>query len=207
MSRASEDDVAKQAETNASTYNANAQKSFEGANNSITEQQGDVNDYKTQLSKFAAANPYGAGGAYQTSINQATAGTADAASQAAAQRAAAAAVRTGQNASGGVAAGTAADEANTRALMTTQAKANADRINAGAGYGSKVLSASAIPASLQGAITGEQGNLARTEAGAGGEDLGIEQKADDQPDFGDVLGENFAQSFGKAAGGKLGGGL
>jgi hypothetical protein len=199
LSRAQESAVANTAGGENTTYNANAQNAYQGAQGSLTTQQGDVNAYKDQLSQFAAANPYGAGGAYQTSVNQSTANTADAASQAAAQRAQAAAVRTGQNASGGVAEGTKTAEQNTRDLMQTQANANANRINAGAGYAGKVLSASEVPATLQGAITGEQGKLAATEADAGNTALGIDQKASDDPGFLDVLGESFAQGLGELA--------
>lgn len=200
MSRAAEDDVAKQAQGENKTFDANAQTAFTGAQGSITQQQGDIGEYQDQLSKFAAANPYGAGGAYQTAVNQSTAGTADAGSEAAKQAAESQAVRTGQNANGGVAAGQATDQANTRALMQTQAKANADRISQGAGYDSKILSASAVPATLQGAITGEQGKLAGEESGAGNATLGIEQKADDTQNFGDTLGSSFANALGKFAG-------
>jgi hypothetical protein len=205
MSRAQEQQVADTAQGQNKTFNTNAQDAFTGANNSITAQQGDVNQYSNQLSQFAAANPYGAGGAFQTATNTATAGAADAGSQAAAQAAQAAAVRTGQNASGGVAAGVAADQSNTRNLMTEQAKANADRITQGAGYGAKVLQASEVPATLQGAITGEQGKLATAEADAGNQSLGIDQRASDTPSELELLqqgvmkaGEAFAGGAGAA---------
>ena len=90
MSRAAEQSVADQSRTDASQYNANAQTAFQGAEGSTTAEQGDIGAYQAQLSKFAGANPYGEGGAYQADINKATAGTADAASQSAAQAAQAA---------------------------------------------------------------------------------------------------------------------
>src|ERR1035437_10089422 len=101
MGRATEQNIEQQAGDQNKTFNANAQSAFQGAQGSLDTQQGDVNQYQTQLSQFAAANPYGAGGQYQPSVTQAPAGTADAASQSASQAAQAAAVRTGQNASGG----------------------------------------------------------------------------------------------------------
>jgi hypothetical protein len=200
MSRAQEQEVADTSSGQNKQFNTNAQSSFQGADASIDAQQGDIGAYQAQLAKFAAGNPYSAGGAYQTDVNKATAGATDAASEAAKQAAQAQAVRTGLNASGGVAAGEATDQANARQLMTTQAKANADRISQGANYGSKVLSATALPASLQGAVTGEQGNLARTEADAGNTALSIDQKASEDPSFMDVLGENYAKGFGSSAG-------
>jgi hypothetical protein len=200
LSRAQEAAVAQTSGQQNQTFNENAQTAFNNANGSIATQQGDIGEYQDQLSKFAAANPFGAGGAYQTAVNQSTAGTADAASQAAAQAAGAAAVRTGQNASAPIAAGQATDQANTRALMTTQANANANRIGQGAQYGKEVLSASQVPATLQGAITGEQGKLAGTEADAGNQALGIDAKASDDPSFMDELGEGFASSLGRYLG-------
>lgn len=207
MSRAQETDVANTAGDQNKTYDANAQTAFQGAQGSINQQQGDVNDYGQALSTFAAANPYGAGGAYQNSVNQATAGTADAASDAAKQGAQGAAVRGGQNASAGVSAGQATDQANTRNLMTTQANANANRIKAGAGYGSQVLQGSSVPASLQGSITGEQGKLAGTEAEAGNTALSTDQKASDQPSFWDEFGEQAGGALGKGLGTAAGAGL
>lgn len=207
MSRAQEQEVADTSSGQNKVFNENAQSAFTGADASINAQEGDIGAYQNQLSKFAAANPYSAGGAYQTDVNKATAGTADAASESARQAAESQAVRTGINAAGGVAAGEATDQSNARALMATQAKANADRIAQGANYGSKVLSASALPATLQGAITGEQGNLARTEADAGNQVLGIDEKASEQPGFLDELGENFAAALGKGAGAAAGMGL
>jgi hypothetical protein len=200
LSRAQENATDQTAGNENQTYNANAQNAFDATNSSITTQQGDIGDYENQLSTFAAANPYGAGGAYQTAVNQSTANTADAASQAAAQAAQAAAVRTGGNASGGVAAGQATDQENARNLMATQAKANADRISQGAQYGAKVLQASEVPATLQGAVTGEESKLAGTEAGAGNDALSIQQRAGQDPSFLDELGEGFAQGLGKFAG-------
>lgn len=200
MSRAAEGTVADTASKDSTVFNQNAQDAFTGANNSITAQQGDVDAFSGDLGKFAAANPYGAGGEFQTSTNKVTANTSDAASQAAAQAAGAAAVRTGQNASAPAAAGLATDQANARALMAQQAKDNATRISSGAGYNKDVLSASSIPASLQGAITGEQGKLAGQEGELGEGTLGIDQKASDDPNFGDTLGNAFAASLGKFAG-------
>lgn len=207
MSRAQESDVVDTSSGQNKQFNANAQDAFTGADSSITAQQNDIGAYQDQLSKFAASNPYGSGGAYQTDVNKATANTADAASQSARQAAQSQAVRTGLNAAGGVASGEATDQANARSLMATQAKANADRISQGANYGSKVLSATEVPATLQGAVTGEQGNLARTEADAGNQVLGIDEKASEQPDFMDVLGENFGAALGKGAGTAAGVGL
>lgn len=205
MSRAQEGQVVDTSGKQNTTFNQNAQTSFENANKSIDAQQGDIGAYQEQLSKFAGANPYGRGGVYQTSINQATSDTADAASQSATQAGQSAAVRTGQNSTAAVAAGTAASLANTRALMAEQARNNATRIDKGAGYGAQVLSASSVPATLQSSITGDQSRLAETEAGAGNTALSIDEKASEEPSLMDTAGNafvsNFAGSLGKWAGG------
>lgn len=203
MSRAAEQDVANTASGESKVFNTNAQTSFENANNSLTDQQNDIGQYQNQLSQFAAANPYGAGGAYQTAVNQSTAGGAAGAGASASQGAQAAAVRGGLNSGAGVAAGDKTEEQNTRDLMTTQADANAGRISKGASYGQQVLQASQVPATLQGAVTGEQGRLASEEGGLGVQSLGVDQKASDEPSFWDTLGESYA----KAQGAGLGGGM
>jgi hypothetical protein len=192
MSRGQETEVNTTAGNQNATFNQNAQGSYNQA-------QGDIGNYQSQLSQFAAANPYGQGGAYQTAVNQSTANTADAASQAAAQQAQGAAVRTGQNASGGVAAGQAANEANTRNLMAQQAQNNASRISQGAAYNAEALKASEVPATLEANLSGQQ-------AGAGNTALGTQQKAAETPSLGEEL-MGGVLSAGSAFAGGFGGGL
>lgn len=191
MSRGQETEVNTTAGNQNATFNQNAQNSYNNA-------QTDIGDYQAQLSKFAAANPYGTGGAYQTAVNQSTANTADAASQAAAQAMQGSAVRTGQNAAGAVGATTAIDEANTRNLMAQQATNNASRINSGANYGQQVLNATQVPATME-------ANLAGQQAGAGNTALETQQKAAETPSLSEELmggvlsaGNAFAGGFGGA---------
>lgn len=193
MSRGQETEVNTTAGNQNAAFNTNAQSSYNAA-------QGDIGDYKAQLSKFAADNPYGTGGAYQSAVNQSTANTADAASQAAGQALQGQAVRTGQNAAGAIGATQAIDEANTRNVMQTQATANANRIQQGAGYNKEVLGASEVPATLEANLSGQQ-------AGAGNTALGTQQKAAETPDLSEELmsgvigaGQQFASGFGKTVG-------
>ena len=170
----------------------NAQE-FQNAQNSYKNAQGDVQDYQDQLSKFAAANPYGSGGEFQTSENKVLANTSDAAAQAAGQTLQAAAVRGGQNAGSSIAATEAIEQQNARNLSGQEGEVNAQRIGDEAGYNDKVLSASSVPASLETALSGQQGTVAEG-------DLGIEQKAGETPSFLDTLGSSFAGALGSGVG-------
>lgn len=205
MSRGQEGQVVSTAKDQNKTDFSNAQNSYNQANNSLNSEQGDIQDYKNQLSQYAAANPYGQGGAYQTAVNQSTANTADAASQATAQKMAGAAARTGQNAGQAVAGGQAAEQANTRDLMQTQAQNNASRISNQASYNKGVLSASEVPATLQEGVTKGYSGLTSSQNTAANEELGTEQKAAETPTWGEDLysgtlkaGEAFAEGYGKS---------
>ncbi len=200
MSRGQENQVVNTSSDQNKQFNENAQQAYTGAETALSTEQGDIGQYQDQLAKFAASNPYTAGGAYQTAQNKVLANTADAAAQRAGQTLQSQATRTGQNAGGAIAATEAMQQQNTRDLSADQSKANAERIGAGADYGSKVLSASSVPASLEGALAAEQGKLTGTEADAGNAALGIDQKASEQPSFLDTLGSSFAQSFGSGIG-------
>lgn len=193
MSRGQENEVNTTAGNQNATFNQNAQGSYNAAQN-------DVGDLAKSTAAFAAANPYGAGGAYQTAVNQSTANTADAASQAAGDALQGQAVRTGQNAAGSIGATQAIDEANTRNLMQTQANANANRISKGADYSAEALKAQQVPAQMEAQLSGQQ-------AGAGNTSLETQQKAAETPDLGEELmggvlsaGQAFAGGFGGGVG-------
>ena len=165
-------------------------ENFNEAQNSYNQAQEGVQDYRDQLAKFAASNPYKAGGEFQTSENKETANISDAAAQAAGQAMQGAAVRTGQNAGGAIAATESMEAKNARDLSAQQAGLNANRIGAAAGYDEKALSASSLPASLDMGLTKTMGDLSDQE-------LGLRQKAAETPSFMDTLGSNFAASAGK----------
>jgi hypothetical protein len=195
MSRGQENQVISEAQGQNATQAANAQ-------NSYNQTQGDITNYQDQLGKFAAGNPYGEGGEYQTSQNKIAANTSDAAALAAGQAMQSSAVRTGQNAGGAIAATEAGAQANERNLSTQEAQQNASRIASEAGYNKNVLSATATPAQLESGLVG-------TESKGAEGDLGVQQDASKTPGFWDTLGDSFAASLGnsggKVAGGALGG--
>ena len=174
MSRGQEGQVVNTANAQNKTDFSNAQNSYNQTNNSLNSEQGDIQDYKSQLSQYAAANPYGQGGAYQTAANQSTANTADAASQATAQKEAGAAARTGQNAGQAVAGGQAAEEANTRNL---------------------VLSASEVPATLQEGVTKGYSGLTSSQDTAANDALGTEQKAGMMPSEMETLQQDASSAL------------
>jgi hypothetical protein len=186
MSRGQENQVNTAAGDDAAKFNTNAQGSYDAAQN-------DIGNYQAQLAQFAGANPYGTGGAYQTSVNQSTANTADAAGQAAGEGLESAAVRTGQNTGGAIGASEAINEANTRNLLATQANANESRINQGANYGKEALAASEVPATLEANLSGQQAN-------AGNAALGTQQKAAETPSVGEEFFDPALQAAGKAFG-------
>lgn len=194
MSRGQENQVVQQAQQQNATAAQNAQQSFNSA-------QGDIDNYQQQLAQFAAANPYGQGGQYQSTQNQVLSNTADAAARAAGQALQSQAVRTGQNAGGAIAATEAMQQANERSLAGQEAKANADRINSGAAYGQDILKASEVPAQLQTNLTGQQLN-------AQDQTLSTQERAAEQPSFMDELGQGLigaGEGFAAGFGGKMGG--
>lgn len=200
MSRGQENQVVNTAQDQNKEYAQNAQTAFQGAEGAVSNEQGDINNYEGQLGKFAAANPYTEGGAFQTDQNKVLANTSDAAARAAGQAVQGAAVRTGQNAGGAIAATEAMQQQNTRDLSAEEAKANAERLGAGAQYGSEVLKASSVPATLENALADTQARLTSTEAGAGNESLSTQEKAAQTPSFWDQFGSSFASAAGKGLG-------
>jgi hypothetical protein len=193
MSRGQENQVFNTSQQQNQQANQNAQTSYNNA-------QGDVANYQSQLANFAAANPYGEGGAYQTSENKIAANTSDAAAQAAGQAMQSEAVRTGQNSAGAIAATEAGSQANERNLSAQESGANASRITAGANYGQQVLNATAVPETMEAGLASGQNSAANAE-------LGEEQKAGMTPSLPEELmsgvlqaGSSFAGSFGGGLG-------
>ena len=168
------------------TAGSNAQSSYDLA-------QGDVGSYQGQLAQYSAANPFGAGGAYQTAQNQGLASTAAAGTEAAQQAAQSAAVRSGENPAAAIAAGTNADIQNTRAQMADVAEANQNRIGQGATYGKSVLQASEVPEQMEASLTGQQ-------LGAQSSTLGDETSASKTPSFWQELGQGVINAGTAAAG-------
>ncbi|HET9785135.1 MAG TPA: hypothetical protein VFP94_09300 [Terriglobales bacterium] len=173
-------------------YNANANSTYQAAT-------GDIGDYKSELAKYAAENPYVQGGQYQTSQNQALADTAAAQAQSAGQALQAEQVRSGQNPAAAIAATEQMNQNNTRGMMQAQAQANQQRIGQEAGYNHGVLNATAEPEQMEERLLG-------TETGAAQGALGDETNASKTPSFWQELGQgviNAGSSFAGRDGKKM----
>ncbi len=167
-----------------STEAANTAASTAAATTSEAEQQSDINTNQSQLAKFAANNPYVQGGQAQTVANQQLSNTADATAAAAAAKNQQQAQRTGQNASAGVAAGEAEQQAAQRELGGQEAGATMSRLAQGSQYGEDVVKAG------QG-ITAEQAQLTGQEVGEAQGQAGVEEQAAQTPSFMDELGQGL----------------
>lgn len=187
MSRSQQSKVIDTAEGNSSSDQSTATKA-------VTAENGDIGNYEQQLAKFAASNPYTAGGEYQTSQNKTLAANADAGSAAITNQEQTQAQRTGQNAAGGMATAAEAARANQRQLSAEEGDANDTRIGDEAKYNDQVLAASEVPAQLHAGIYG-------TALGAANGSLNTASSAAATPGFWDTLGNSFASSLGKTAGG------
>ena len=189
MSRSQETAAYNTATANQATNEASAQKSDAAT-------QDDIGTQQSQLAKFAANNPYVEGGQMETVTNRQLAGTADSTAAAARAGNEMLARRTGQNASAGVAAGEAEQEAAQRQLGTQEAGATESRLAAGAKYGSEVLGAT-------GNITAAQQNLASQESNAAAGQMSSAVTAGQTPSFMDELGAGLISGASAYAGGKI----
>ena len=183
MSRAQQGAVLDQATDTSKTNQAEAQTS-EAAT------QADIGTQQSQLAKFAADNPYVQGGQMDAVTNRQLAGTADATSAAAVAKNQTQAQRTGQNASAGVAAGEAEQQAAQRTLGTQEAGATESKLAAGAKYGQDVLSAGS-------GITAQQEQLAALQSEASQTALSTEEQAAQTPSFMDELGQGLITGAGQ----------
>ena len=174
-----------------STEAANTAASTAAATTSEAEQQSDINTNQSQLAKFAANNPYVQGGQAATVANQQLSNTADATAAAAAAKNQQQAQRTGQNASAGVAAGEAEQQAAQRELGSQEAGATMSRLAQGSQYGEDVVKAG------QG-ITAEQAQLTGQEVGEAQGQAGTEEQAAQTPSFLDELGQGLISGVGQA---------
>jgi len=187
VSRNQETDVLSTASKQNKVYNANANTSFNTAQNDIT-------GYGDELNAFKANNPYVQGGQVQTAQNQELADTAAGFAENAGQMLQGQAVRSGQNAGGAIAATERMQHENQRALGAEEAAATERRLASGVGYNEAVLGGRQAKEGMENQLAEEQGQLAQG-------DLSIAAKAAEQPSFMDVLGESFAQQLGKTAAG------
>ena len=116
------------------TFDQSQELSKSNASNAQTSEnatQADIKNQQSQLAKFAADNPYVEGGQMETTTNRQLAGTADSTAAAAKAGNQQLAQRTGQNASTGVAAGEAEQQAAQTTLATQGAGATESRLRLG----------------------------------------------------------------------------
>ena len=139
---------------------------YNNAQNSYANAQNDIGDYKDQLAKYAASNPYGEGGQFQKTTNQVLANTSDAGARSAGEALQSQAERTGQNTAGAVAATEKMQQQGTRDLSAEEAKANQERIGAGAGYNKSVLGATEYPAQFAEGMTGAMSGASNSALGS-----------------------------------------
>lgn len=175
-----------QAQTFNTATNQNATQ-FGNSQTSYNQAQQGVTNYQDALAKFSAANPYAQGGQFQTAQTQQAADTANAGAQRTAQAVQSAAVRTGANPAGAIAASEEVARQSQRDQAGQEAGATQQRIAADAGYNQTALNASAVPEQMEAALSQQQGNLAEGN-------LGVAQKAGEQPSFMDMLGQGLIQA-------------
>lgn len=161
-------------------------QAFGNAENAYNLAQGDVGNYQAQLSKYAAENPYQAGGEFQNAQNEVLANTSDAAARAAGTRLQTQAQRTGQNPAGATAATESMEQAGARNLSAEQSAANTERLGSEAGYNKGVLQG-------YGEVPGMEEGIAKGYSGLYGTALGEEESAAKQPSFLDELGNSLLQ--------------
>jgi hypothetical protein len=169
------------------TTGANAQSSYNAA-------QGDITQFGDALSKYAAENPYGTGGAFQVAQNQQGADVANAGAGQLREALTSEAVRSGMNPNAGIAAGEQVAEANARNQMGINAGATEARLGAGAAYGGNVLNETAKPEEME-------ADLMKPELSASTGALGQETDLSKQPSFWQELGQGAINAGTAYAGG------
>lgn len=186
MSRGQQASIVKTGEANSAADQAAAGTALTGTNKAI-------GDYTDRLNQFAAANPYKAGGEFQTDQNQIAASAADTGSNAIADKLARSSQTSGEN-TGGYANNVAeAQRQATRDQATQMATADASRLGSKSAYDATTLQASALPADLQSRLYG-------TAIGGANGALDTAGKSAGTPSFLDTLGSSFANNLGKISG-------
>lgn len=169
-----------------STETGDSATSTSAATTSQAAEQADINNNQSQLAKFAADNPYVQGGQAESVENQQLSNTADATAASAAAKDQQQATRTGQNATAGVAAGEAEQQAAQRTLGSAEAGATENRLAAGSTYGADVLKGGQ-------AITAEQAALSSNLTGEAQGQEQVGEQAANTPSFTDELGAGLIQ--------------
>lgn len=186
MSRGQESSVVNTASKQNAANFSNAQSAFGDTEDSI-------GNYQKQLNSFVSANPYTKGGEFDSTINTGLANASDAGSNSLKGALQSQAMRTGQNSAADAATASSGAQANTRALSSSLAGAQQQRIGSEAGYNQTALGASTEPISAQSGLYGSAGSQA---SGA----LNTQQSAAQTPSFWDEVGNGLAGSLGSVLG-------
>ena len=177
----------------AQTADANSAADQTTATTAQADEQQDIGNYEAQLSKYAADNPYTAGGEYQTSQNQTLAGTADAGSAALTDTLQTQAKRTGQNATAANATAAEAARQNQIGLSSAESADNTQRIGDEANYNAGVLQDTGNTANME-------AQVANPALSAAGGQLNTAVGANKQDStFWDDFGSSAASTLGKVA--------
>lgn len=165
--------IANQGSQQAGQDQASAQQELGSAN-------ADISNYKTNLSKFMAANPYTAGGAYDQAQKIIGTSSAQAGNQSLKDALARSSMRSGENTANYAATAAEAGRQSQRDLTDFMAKQTADRINKDVGVQQFGVTASGLPADLESRLYG-------TAIGGAGSQLSTAANAAKTPGFMDMI--------------------
>jgi hypothetical protein len=190
MSRGQQQSVINTAQSQDTTNFGNSQTAFGNT-------QSDIGDYQNQLAKYVSGNPYTQGGEYDQTINTGLSNASDAGSNSLKGDLQSQSMRTGQNSAADAATASSGAQANTRALSSSVASAQQQRIGSEASYNQSALGATATPISAESGLYGSAGGQANSE-------LGTQESASQTPSFWDEVGNSVAGIPSAAASGASG---
>jgi hypothetical protein len=186
MSRGQQQSVINTAQSQNATNFGNAQSA-------LGDTQSDITDYSNQLAKYVSGNPYTQGGEYSQTVNTGLANASDAGSNSLKGALQSQSMRTGQNSAADAATASSGAQANTRALSSSLASAQQQRIGSEASYNQSALGATTEPISAESGLTSTTGSQANSE-------LGTQESASQTPSFWDEVGQGIAGIPSAAAG-------
>lgn len=188
MSRSGSNAVQDQATSESKT-------NFDNSQNSYVQTQNDVGNYQDQLAKYSAADPFNAGGEFQTAENKVLSAAAGGVADSARTELQSGSARRGDNPALANAQAASIADSSQRTLAGEEGAAEATRIGKEADYGKSVLDATKFPVEAE-------SDLYKGASGASNQELSVAQDAAaHSPSFGDVFGESFAENLGKTLGG------
>jgi hypothetical protein len=189
MTRSQSTDVYKTAKANSAQDQGNAQKAF-------GESEGDLASYRTAMDDFTKADPFKAGGEYETAEKNITGSRASADSGALKNELALTSQRSGENSASYAPALAKATRDATLDAQTAQSQAEADRLSKETAYSAEGVQMHQFPVQAE-------GNLYSTSLGGSNQSLSTAGgAAASNKSFGDVFGQAFATDLADLATGK-----